>query len=248
MQRYFIFISYDGSDYCGWQVQPNGNSIQKEIETALRILLRQSISITGAGRTDAGVHAKQMVAHFDSETLLDKSFLVEKMNKILPRDIAIHQIQEVSSGAHARFDAVSREYQYFATTGKDAFLHPFQYKITHPLNIELMNEASRILLEYIDFTSFSKLHTDVKTNNCRIKYAYWEQKEELYTFTICADRFLRNMVRAIVGTIIDIGRRKLSLEEFRSIIEAKDRCKAGASVPGQALFLTKVEYPENLFI
>ena len=246
--RYFTYISYDGSNYCGWQIQPNGNSIQQEIETALQTLLRQPISITGAGRTDAGVHAKEMIAHFDFDSIIDKDILTEKLNRILPRDIAIHRIREVVPEAHARFDASSREYQYFITTRKDVFLHPFLYKINHPLNIKKMNTAAQILSGYIDFTSFSKLHTDVKTNNCKIQYANWEKEDELYIFTIRADRFLRNMVRAIVGTLIDVGRDKLSYDEFRSIIEVKDRCKAGTSVPGQALFLTKIEYPENIFI
>lgn len=248
MQRYFLYISYNGSNYCGWQIQPNGSSVQQEIETALYTLLRQPVSITGAGRTDAGVHARQMIAHFDCELLSEKDRIIEKLNRILPKDIALHQMREVIPEAHARFDAVSREYQYFITMQKDAFRHPYQYKISHPLDVEKMNRAAEILFEYTDFTSFSKLHTDVKTNNCRIKRAHWEKENELYTFTIRADRFLRNMVRAIVGTSVDVGRGKLSLEGFRDVIEAKDRCKAGSSVPGQALFLTDIEYPEHLFI
>jgi pseudouridylate synthase I len=247
MQRYFIYIAYNGGNYCGWQIQPNGNSVQQEIETALMTLLRRPVSITGAGRTDAGVHARQMVAHFDWEQLSEKGEFTERLNRILPKDIAIHQIREVAPEAHARFGAISREYQYFITTKKDAFEYPFQYKINHPLDVEKMNQAAQILFEYNDFTSFSKLHTDVKTNLCEIKYAHWTKEEELYTFTIRADRFLRNMVRAIVGTMLDIGRDKLSLDGFRTVIEDKDRCKAGTSVPGQALFLTNIEYPENLF-
>ena len=248
MQRYFIYIAYNGGNYCGWQIQPNGNSVQQEIETALMTLLRRPVSITGAGRTDAGVHARQMVAHFDSERISEKNELEERINRILPKDIAIQQIREVIPEAHVRFDAISREYQYFITTRKDAFEYPFRYKINHPLDVEKMNQAAQILFEYNDFTSFSKLHTDVKTNFCEIKCARWTKEEDLYTFTIRADRFLRNMVRAIVGTMMDVGRNKLSLDEFRAVIEAKDRCKAGTSVPGQALFLTDIEYPENLFI
>ena len=248
MQRYFIYIAYNGGNYCGWQTQPNAHSVQQEIETALMTLLRRPVSITGAGRTDAGVHARQMVAHFDSERISEKNELMERINRILPKDIAIQQIREVIPEAHARFDAISREYQYFITTQKDAFGYPFQYKINHPLDMEKMNQAAQILFEYNDFTSFSKLHTDVKTNLCEINYARWTKEDDLYTFTIRADRFLRNMVRAIVGTMMDVGRNKLSLDEFRAVIEAKDRCKAGTSVPGQALFLTDIEYPENLFI
>ena len=247
MQRYFLYISYNGVNYCGWQIQPNGNSIQQEIETTLQTLLRKPVSITGAGRTDAGVHAKTMVAHFDFEFIQNKELIVEKMNRILPHDIAIHQIRQVSPEAHARFGALSREYQYFITTRKDVFNYPFQYKVSHPLDVEKMNQATKILFEYVDFTSFSKLHTDVKTNHCKIKYAHWEEKDELYTFTIRADRFLRNMVRAIVGTMIDVGREKLSLAGFREVIEVRDRCRAGTSVPGQALFLTDIEYPKELF-
>lgn len=248
MHRYFLYIAYNGGNYCGWQIQPNGNSIQQEIETALSTLLRQQVSITGAGRTDAGVHAREMVAHFDSKYLSDLEILTEKMNRILPRDIAVLKIREVISEAHARFDATSREYQYFITNRKDVFEYPFQYKIHYLPDIEKMNQAARILFEYNDFTSFSKLHTDVKTNRCEIQYAQWTKYDELYTFTIRADRFLRNMVRAIVGTLIDVGRDKLSFDEFRSIIEAKDRCRAGTSVPGQALFLNHISYPQHLFI
>ena len=246
--RYFVYISYNGSNYCGWQIQPNGNSVQQEIETAIRMLLRQPISITGAGRTDAGVHARTMVAHFDSDPILNPDVFTDKINRILPKDIALLRIREVVPEAHARFDAVSREYQYFITTRKDVFRHSFQYKIAHPLHTEKMNEAAQILFEHTDFTSFSKLHTDVKTNNCKIIKASWEESDGSYVFTIRADRFLRNMVRAIVGTLIEVGRNKMSLPEFRSVIEAKDRGKAGTSVPGQALFLTDIEYPEHLFI
>lgn len=248
MKRYFIRLSYNGACYCGWQNQPNGISVQRKIEETLGTLLRVSVAITGAGRTDAGVHAKIMYAHFDFEKEIDLSVLAEKMNRILPNDIAIRNISEVRIDAHARFDAISRTYQYFVTTRKDPFNYPFYYKITHPLDLEEMNKAARILFDYIDFTSFSKLHTDVKTNNCKIMQAEWNMpSEESYVFTIKADRFLRNMVRAIVGTLIDVGRGKISQEEFRNIIESKNRSNAGTSVPGNALFLTGIEYREAIF-
>jgi tRNA pseudouridine38-40 synthase len=249
MKRFFIYLSYNGADYCGWQNQPNGVSIQHKIEECLGILLRQPVSVTGAGRTDAGVHARLMVAHFDWDGEdFGTEILTEKMNRILPRDIAIQKIIRISPEAHARFDAVSRTYKYYLTEEKNPFDYPFRYKITPPLDFEKMNAAARILLEYTDFTSFSKLHTDVKTNNCRILKAEWTQENDAYVFTIQADRFLRNMVRAIVGTLLEVGKGKLQEEGLRQIIESKDRGKAGTSVPGNALFLTDIEYPESVFI
>jgi tRNA pseudouridine38-40 synthase len=249
MKRYFIFLSYNGENYCGWQNQPNGISVQQKTEESLSLLLRETISITGAGRTDAGVHARLMTAHFDWEGKnFDPENLTEKLNRILPHDIVIQKIVRVSPTAHARFDAVSRTYAYYITNKKNPFDYPFQYKITHPLDFEKMNEAAQILLEYKDFTSFSKLHTDVKTNNCQIKQAGWSPQETGWVFTIQADRFLRNMVRAIVGTLLEVGRDKLSVAGFRQIIETKDRGKAGTSAPGNALFLTDIEYPESVFI
>lgn len=245
-----MYISYNGKNYCGWQNQPNGISVQQEIEKGLKTLLRKSIPITGAGRTDAGVHALLMAAHFDweGENDLDIDLLTDKLNRLLPSDIVIKKIVPVVPDAHARFDALSRTYQYFVCLKKDPFLHPFRLRIHHPLDIEKMNEAAAILFEYTDFTSFSKLHTDVKTNNCQIMHVEWTKESDLYTFTIKADRFLRNMVRAIVGTLLEVGRGKLTGEDFRRIIESKDRCKAGTSVAGQALFLTDIEYPDSIFI
>jgi tRNA pseudouridine38-40 synthase len=248
MKRYFIYLSYNGANYCGWQNQPNGISVQQKIEESLHILLRKPIPITGAGRTDAGVHARLMVAHFDwDDDDFEAEVLTDKLNRILPPDISIHKIIRVSSGAHARFDAVSRTYQYHISFQKDPFEYPFHYRINRPLNFGLMNEAAAVLFEYADFTSFSKLHTDVKTNLCRIIQAGWTQIGDIWVFTITADRFLRNMVRAIVGTLLDVGREKLSVEGFRNIIESKDRSKAGTSVPGNALFLTNIEYPPDIF-
>lgn len=252
--RYFIYLSYDGARYHGWQIQPNGTSVQEVLAGALSTLLRQPIEVTGAGRTDAGVNASMMVAHFDVqlphpllETEGAEEQLAYKLNKFLPRDIAIQRIVPVREDAHARFSATSRTYHYFVITQKSPF-EPYAYRFPQPLDFQLMNQAAQTLMEYTDFTSFSKLHTDVKTNNCRITHAHWTQlSPEKWQFTITADRFLRNMVRAIVGTLLDVGRGALTIEQFRAIIEKKDRCAAGTSVPGNALFLASVTYPEDIF-
>lgn len=248
VNRYFIYLAYNGKNYCGWQIQPNGVSVQQTLEEALFTILRTPVPVTGAGRTDAGVHARLMVAHFDWEQSgLSTEQVADKLNRVLPKDIAVFRIVPVRPDAHARFDATSRTYKYYITTEKDPFTYDFTYKVHGILDIEAMNQACEILFEYIDFTSFSKLHTDVKTNNCRITYARWEKEASGWCFTITADRFLRNMVRAIVGTLLEVGRGKLSLQGFRQVIEAKDRGKAGTSVPGHALFLTDVTYPETIF-
>jgi len=248
MRRYFIYLAYNGTNYCGWQNQPNGISVQQKIEEALGVLLRKPVAITGAGRTDAGVHARLMVAHFDwRDDPFDLTFLFEKMNYLLPKDISILRILPVAPEAHARFDAVSRTYKYYICSEKDPFTYPFYHRIRTLPDFEKMNEAAAILFEYTDFTSFSKLHTDVRTNNCKILQAGWIQEETGWVFTIQADRFLRNMVRAIVGTLLEVGQGKLSLDGFRQVIESKDRGKAGASVPGNALFLVDIEYPDIIF-
>ena len=242
--RYFLKLAYNGANYHGWQSQPNAVSVQECIEKALSTILREPISIIGAGRTDAGVNAAVMYAHFDvSEPLKDMPTLVMRLNSILGKDIAIYDVLPVRADAHARFDAVSRTYKYFVHTEKSPFLYPFSWKSTCRLDFELMNEAAELLKNYRDFTSFSKLHTDVATNNCKITYARWEQEGEQWVFTITADRFLRNMVRAIVGTLVDVGRGKLTIEQFCEVIEKKDRCSAGTSMPGNALFLWNVKYP-----
>ena len=248
--RYFIYLSYDGARYHGWQIQPNGVSVQEVLQNALSTLLRQPIEVTGAGRTDAGVNASLMVAHFDFEaesSSAEIGKIVNRLNRFLPPDIAIHKIVPVRPDAHARFSATSRTYHYYIMTEKSPFTRHYAYRFPQPLDIDLMNEAAQTLFDYTDFTSFSKLHTDVKTNNCRIMQAKWEMTPNL-RFTITADRFLRNMVRAIVGTLIDVGRGILTIEEFREIIEKKDRCSAGTSVPGNALFLADITYPDNLFL
>jgi tRNA pseudouridine38-40 synthase len=249
MNRYFIYLAYNGANYCGWQNQPNGISVQQKVEEALRVLLRKQLSITGAGRTDAGVHARMMVAHFDwMEEIADLLSLTEKLNCVLPFDISVRKIRPVAGDAHARFDALSRTYKYYICEKKDPFTYPFHYKIKSLPDFEKMNEAAAILSDNADFSCFSKSHTDVKTKICRIMQAEWKPEATGWVFTIQADRFLRNMVRAIVGTLLEVGWGKLSLEDFRQVIESKDRRNAGASVPGKALFLIDIEYPESIFI
>ncbi|WP_178265537.1 tRNA pseudouridine(38-40) synthase TruA [uncultured Phocaeicola sp.] len=249
MYRYFIYLSYDGTNYHGWQIQPNGISVQEVLMKALSTFLRKPIEVVGAGRTDAGVHARLMVAHFDFDTELDCATVVDKLNRLLPLDVAVHRVRRVKSDAHARFDATYRTYKYYITTCKDPFSRAFSWRIFQTLDFEKMNEAAQTLFDYIDFTSFSKLHTDVKTNNCKMMYARWEQiGEHNWVFTIQADRFLRNMVRAVVGTLVEVGKGKLTVEGFRKVIEEKNRCSAGTSVPGNALFLVDVGYPEELFL
>lgn len=241
--RYFIQLSYDGTNYHGWQVQDNALSVQGETEKALAVVTRETIELVGAGRTDTGVHASFYIAHFDSnrENLSDGN-LVFKLNCLLPSDIAIQKIFPVRPDAHARFDATYREYKYFLSRNKDPFSFRYAEKENRPLDLLRMNEAALILFEYQDFTSFSKLGSDVKTNNCLIYKALWEEVGSQLVFTIRADRFLRNMVRAIVGTLLEIGKGKLNLTDFQKILESKNRSEAGASVPAHGLFLTKVEY------
>lgn len=249
MHRYFIYLAYDGTNYHGWQIQPNGDSVQETLTRGLKTFLRdETLEVTGAGRTDAEVHARLMVAHFDSHRPLDADVVTDKLNRILPPDISVYRVREVRPDAHARFDATYRTYKYYITTRKDPFSRAYSWRIFQPLDFETMNEAAKTLFDYIDFTSFSKLHTDVKTNNCRIMQAHWEQTgPDEWVFTIQADRFLRNMVRAVVGTLVEVGRGKLSVEGFREVIEEKNRCSAGTSVPGNALFLVDIGYPEALF-
>lgn len=243
MNRYFVFLSYDGTAYHGWQVQPNGNSVQEELQRALSILLRQPIEVVGAGRTDAGVHAAMMVAHFDTDLTPDTTQLTYRLNRILPRDIAIQKTVPVNQDMHARFSALSRTYHYYIHTHKSPFVRNFSCPIHYQLDFDLMNEAGRILTTYDDFAAFCKSHTDVKTTICHVTEARWEQVGEgRYRFVITANRFLRNMVRAVVGTLIDVGRGRISLDEFRSVIEGKSRTAAGESMPACALFLQNIEY------
>lgn len=248
MKRFFMYLSYDGTKYNGWQTQPNGTTIQETIEKALSTLLRTETPIVGAGRTDAGVHALKMVAHFEAD-MNDYSpqALTDKLNAFLPPDIAIQKIVGVKTDAHARFDAISRTYRYYVSTEKNPFKINTHYRYNGELNIEKMNECADVLFEFEDFTSFSKVHTDVKTNNCKIMYAKWERVDSDYIFTIKADRFLRNMVRAIVGTLLEAGRNRLEPRGMRRIINAKDRRVAGSSVSGHALFIEDIEYPDTIF-
>ncbi|MBQ7691541.1 MAG: tRNA pseudouridine(38-40) synthase TruA [Muribaculaceae bacterium] len=242
--RYFMRLSYRGASYYGWQVQPHDPSVQQAVEQALATLLRRPTAVTGAGRTDTAVNAAMMVAHFDVEQPIGNvPLLVRSLNGILPRDIAIQAVAPMHDTAHARFDATSRTYKYFTHTAKSPFLYPLSWPCHVPLDYPLMNQAAGHLLEVDDFTSFSKLHTDVKTNRCRVTHAAWEREGEQWVFTITADRFLRNMVRAVVGTLVDVGTHKLSLQRFDEIIALRNRSQAGTSMPGHALFLWNITYP-----
>ncbi len=249
MARYFIYLSYDGAAYHGWQVQPNAVTVQQQIEDALSTLMRIPVPVVGAGRTDAGVNAVLMVAHADFPAEVDVPHLVYKLNRLLPPDIAVKTLRRVKDDAHARFDAVSRRYHYRVVTEKSPFVRRYACRVSQDVDFELMNRAAEILYEYTDFTSFSKLHTDVKTNNCRVTKAVWRKVGDCeWLFEIEADRFLRNMVRAIVGTLLQVGRGKLSLDGFRAVIENKARGEAGDSAVGEALFLVDVKYPEDIFL
>lgn len=242
-KRYFVTLSYDGTNYHGWQVQPNGISVQGELQRVLSTLLRQEIAITGAGRTDAGVHARVMVAHFDYEGEVDCKQLVYKMNRMLPKDIAVSKVEEVAPDMHARFSATERTYHYYIHTRKDPFKRHYSCEIHYPLDFEAMNRAGRILMEYEDFGAFCKAHSDVKTTLCHVTRAEWIQTDETdWYFVISANRFLRNMVRAVVGTLIDVGRGRLTEDGLRAVIEGKRRSDAGDSMPGNALFLENVVY------
>lgn len=253
--RYFLKLAYNGANFHGWQSQPNALGVQQKIEEALSIVTRLPISIVGAGRTDTGVHARRMFAHFDlPEPISDKGKFLLSVNRLVGKNISIYDVLEVAEDAHARFDASERSYKYFVTFEKSSFIYPYSWHSPSPLNVEIMNKAASVLLSTNDFTSFAKLHSDVKTNICDVKEARWDIIDKNYcpgsffidngiVFTITADRFLRNMVRAIVGTLVDVGRAKLSLQDFQDIIERKNRCAAGTSMPPQALFLWDVKYP-----
>jgi tRNA pseudouridine38-40 synthase len=247
MRRYFVQLSFLGTAYFGWQVQPGKNTVQKVLEECFSLFLRQKIPVTGAGRTDTGVHASCFVAHFEVEELpYSPEDMVHKLNSFLPEDIALQKIWQVPADAHARFSAISRTYQYIISRVKDPFLTGTSMRYLLPLEITRMNEAAALLKDYSDFTSFCKLHSDVKTNFCRVLEAKWESTGSQLVFTITADRFLRNMVRAIAGTLIEVGKGKLSVDEFRAVIEKRDRCAAGTSVPARGLFLTRIQYPEQI--
>jgi len=241
--RYFIKLAYNGSLYHGWQIQPNAASVQETLNKALSVLLHSDISLMGAGRTDTGVHAREMYAHFDFETVFDIPKLIHKLNSYLPKDIVIYTIFQVNEEAHCRFDATKRTYEYHIHLFKDAFLHEQSWYVNQSLDIDLMNEAAQLLLNYTDFQCFSKVNTDVNTFDCSIYEAYWKKEDNKLIFTISANRFLRNMVRAIVGTLVNIGLHKINVADFIRIIESKNREKAGFSVPAHGLYLTKIVYP-----
>jgi len=248
--RYFIFISYKGTSYHGWQIQPDSVTIQKLLDEALSTILSEEISTLGAGRTDTGVHAMFFCAHFDSaKSDLDTiNNLIYKLNCYLPKDISVKSLRKVNPEAHARFSALSRTYKYYISLEKDPFSEESSWHLNGEINIDAMNNASRQLIKYSDFTSFSRLHGSAKTNICRIFEAGWERIGNQLVFTIKADRFLRNMVRAIVGTMTEIGFGKMSADEFKGVILAKDRGKAGKSAPAKGLFLTDIEYPDDIYL
>ena len=242
--RFFVELSYNGKQYHGWQIQPNANTIQAELNRAFSTILNQEVELVGAGRTDTGVHAMQMFAHFDFNQQIDAKKTILQINGFLPDDIVIQNICNVENDAHARFDAISRTYQYFITNKKNPF-NANCYSFYKTLDVEAMNSACAHLLGKQDFTSFSKVHTQTYTNDCIISSANWEQKNKMLVFTITADRFLRNMVRAVVGTLLEVGQGKIKADEIKNIIAKKNRSKAGVSVPAHALFLTKIEYSKS---
>lgn len=242
--RYFVWFSYDGTRYHGWQVQPSGNSVQAELQRALSLQLRETIEVVGAGRTDAGVHARRMAAHFDTMQTLDCQQTAYRLNRILPRDIAVECVAPVPKDLHARFSAFARTYHYYIHTFKSPFLSRYSCEMHFSLDFQLMNEAARMLLNYDDFGAFCKSHADVKTTLCHVTNALWsETAPGEWMFEITANRFLRNMVRAVVGTLVEVGRGRLSLDEFRRVVEGKRRTDAGESMPAHALFLERIDYP-----
>ncbi len=250
-QRYFIELAYNGANYHGWQVQKNAVSVQEVLNGVLAVVLRQPVETTGCGRTDTGVHAREFFAHFDTEAVMtdpswfneNKGSILRSINSLLPDDIAVKDIFPVSANAHARFDATLRTYEYHIHFSKDPFKKGFSWELRDRPDIYLMNEAAKIIAEYTDFSCFSKSNTQVKTNNCKIAFAAWETTENGIVFTISADRFLRNMVRAIVGTLLMVGRKEIQPNDIRAIIEGKNRGDAGTSVPACGLYLAKIKYP-----
>lgn len=249
-QRYFIELAYDGTNYHGWQIQENAMTVQQKLHDVLCILLKCDVETLGCGRTDTGVHARQLYAHFDVPigSMVHSDKLLHSINSLLPKDIAAKNLFLVPDDAHARFDAVSRSYEYHVHVGKDPFLEGYSWQLRDEPDLSLMNEAAAILLDYEDFTCFSKAHTQVFTNNCRITRAEWLRVgDRQMVFHISANRFLRNMVRAIVGTLMDIGRHGWSADHMRKVIESKNRGVAGASVPACGLYLTEITYPYPLF-
>ena len=249
MARYFVQLSYDGSDFHGWQIQRNAFTVQAVLNAAFSAYFREKIETVGAGRTDTGVHASFFVVHFDcSCDNIDENETLHlyKLNSILPQSIVLKGIKKMHDSANARFDAISRTYCYYTHRKKNPFLNAYSVFLVGNIDVELMNEAASILFNYTDFTSFSKLHTDTKTNNCNISEAFWYTCDEQLVFKITANRFLRNMVRAIVGTLLDVGRKRITIDYFCKIIEQKDRCCAGKSAAAKGLFLTDIQYPYDI--
>lgn len=243
MSRFFVCFCYDGTNYHGWQIQPNGNSVQEELQDALSKVLRRPMTVVGAGRTDAGVHARRMVAHFDFDGEIDCKQLAYRLNRIVPRDISVFEVKRVADDMHARFSATKRTYHYYIHTRKDPFLRHYSCELHYSLDFEAMNEAASHLLTVRDFGSFCKSHTDVKTTLCDVTEAVWVRDTDYsWHFRISANRFLRNMVRAVVGTLIEVGRHRMTLPEFKEIVSSGNRSSAGESMPGHALFLEDVEY------
>lgn len=248
-KRYFIELAYNGSAYHGWQRQPNAISVQQILEEAISMLKRENVSLVGAGRTDTGVHARQMFAHFDvAEEIINPQELIFLLNGFLNHDIAIKSIRRVLPDAHARFDAKARDYEYHISTAKDPFNAPLHYYLKNSPDIELMNQAAKILLLHEDFQCFSRSNTDVKTFLCNIKNARWQQEGSSLIFFISANRFLRNMVRAIVGTLLEVGYKKREVEDIENVIIKKERGEAGFSAPAHGLYLSRIEYSQNIFI
>ena len=242
--RYCIIFAYDGTAYHGWQLQPNAPTVQQEMEKALRMVLRADVGVVGAGRTDTGVHARMMACHFDCEEELDCPHLAFKLNCLLPPDIAVSEVKAVAPDWHARFSAIARTYHYYIITRKDAFLHPYALRLYFPLDVERMNKAARLLLDHKDFGCFCKSHSDNKTNLCIVTEAQWTTTDDgMLVFRITANRFLRNMVRAIVGTLIEVGKGKMSIDDFRQVLLSGKRTEAGESVPAKGLFLERITYP-----
>ena len=246
MNRYFITFSYNGTAYHGWQIQPNGITVQERLQQALATLLRQPVEVVGSGRTDAGVHATMMVAHFDAPPLTDTpAQLAYRLNHLLPADIAVQRIEPVSSDMHARFSAISRTYHYYLHTEKNPFLANRSWECHYPLDFDAMNEAAQWLLTQQDFAAFCKAGADVKTTLCQLSHAQWHQLSPTeWRFEITANRFLRNMVRAVVGTLVEVGRQRLTLQQFQQVVASHSRSQAGESMPAHALFLVDISYPE----
>ena len=244
--NYQIIIEYDGSKFVGWQYQKNGTSIQEVLEKKLKKIFKKKVKVIGAGRTDAGVHAKQMYAHFDTDQILDCEKIQYRLNSYLCDAIHIKSIFLVSDNAHARFDAIARVYEYWLCQHKNPFLKDAAWLLYSNLDFDVMNVAAKFLIEVNDFTSFSKLHTDVNTHICDVRKAEWEQRGDIWVFSIEADRFLRNMVRAIVGTLVDVGKGKITVNEFKDIVAKMDRSAAGVSAPAKGLYLLSINYPNEL--